>query len=192
MRLAKLILALTAATVTLAAYTTTASANHLSSSTQTFRATWSRFEYIGGFGTITCSLTLEDSLHSRTISKTAGLLMGAITRASVGPCASGSATVLQASLPWHVQYAGFRGTLPAIPSITTNIIGFAYQIREPTFGAGCLLRSSATSPATGTYNLVSGSVTSVTLGGSIACGEFATLSFGGTSTTNSAQTITLI
>lgn len=191
MRLAKLITAATVATLTLAVVTTTASANHLSFSTQTLRATWTSFEFIGGFGSIKCSLTLEKSLHSRTITKTPELLIGAITRASIGPCSSGSATVLQASLPWHVRYASFAGTLPTISSVTTNIVGLGFQIREPTFGITCLLTSTASSPATLKYNLTSGSVTSVTLGGSIPCGSF-TGSFGGTSTTNSALTIRLI
>ena len=191
MKLAKLLIALTTATITLAAYTTMASANHLSLSTQSLRATWTSFELIGGFGTIRCSLTLEKSLHSRTINKTVGSLIGFITRASVGPCPQGSGTILQASLPWHVQYAGFTGTLPTIGSVRTNIIGLAYQLREPSFGITCLATSTAASPATLTYNLTSGSVTSVTLGGTIPCGSF-TLRFGGTSSTNSAQTITLI
>lgn len=191
MKLCKLLLAVVGATVLLGALVSTASANHLSSSTQTFRGTWARAEFIGGFGTVSCSLTLEGSLHSRTISKTAGLLMGAVTRASVGPCSAGSATILQASLPWHVRYASFAGTLPTISSITTNVIGSAFQIREPTFGITCLSTSTAESPSTGTYNLNSGSVTSVTLGGSIPCGSF-TGRLGGTSNSNSAQTITLI
>lgn len=191
MRLAKLIFALITATVTVAACATVASANHLSSSTQAFRASWSSFEFISGFATIRCSLTLEGSLHARTISKTPELLIGVINMASVGPCSAGSATILQTSLPWHVRYASFTGTLPTISSITTTIIGFAYQFREPFEGITCLLRSTATSPATVSYNLTSGSVTSATLGGSIPCGSF-TPSFGGTSNRNSAQTITLI
>ena len=191
MKLAKLLIALTTATITLAAYTTMASANHLSLSTQSLRATWTSFELIGGFGTIRCSLTLEKSLHSRTITKTPELLIGFITRASIGPCSSGSATVLQATLPWHVRYASFAGTLPTISSVTTRIIGLAYQFREPSFGVSCLLTSTATSPATLTYSLTSGSVTSVTLGGTIPCGSF-TATFGGRSTTNSALTIRLI
>ena len=191
MKLCKLLLAVVGATVLLGALVSTASANHLSSSTQSFRATWTSSEFIGGFGTVHCSLTLEGSLHSRTINKTVGSLIGFVTRASVGPCPSGSATILQATLPWHVQYAGFEGTLPRISSIRTNVIGSAFQIREPSFGITCLSTSTASSPSTGTYTLTSGSVTSVTLGGSIPCGSF-TGSLGGRSSSNSAQTITLI
>lgn len=191
MRLIKLIIAVAAATVVLAACTTTASANHFSSSTQSYSTSWTSAEFIGGFGTVKCSLTVEGSLHTKTGNKTAGALIGFVTRASLGPCPSGSATILQASLPWHVQYATFTGTLPTIGSIITNTLGVAYQIREPTFGITCLTTSTASSPVTGRWNLSSGSVTSVTLGGSIPCGSF-TGSLGGTSSRNSAQTITLI
>ena len=191
MKLCKLLLTVVGATVLLGALISTASANHLSSSTQSFSARWTSFEFIGGFGSMRCSLTLEGSLHSRTINKTPELLIGFITRASIGPCPSGSATILQASLPWHVRYASFAGTLPNIANITTRIIGLAYQIREPSFGITCLLTSTAASPAAATYTLTSGSVTRITLGGSIPCGSF-TGSFGGSSASNSAQTITLI
>lgn len=191
MRFRKVLISLATAVAALAAFASMASANHLSFSSQTLRATWTSFEFSGGFGTIRCNLTLEKSLHSRTINKTAGLLIGAITRASIGPCASGSFTVLTESLPWHVQYASFEGTLPTIVSVTTNIIGLALQLREPTFGITCLMRSEASHPARLIYNLRSGSVTSVTLGGSIPCGSF-TGTLGGSSATNSALTITLI
>lgn len=194
MRLAKLHIALATTIATLAACTTIASANNLSISTQASRATWTSFEFGGGFGTFRCNLTLEGSLHSATIAKVVGLLMGAITRASVGPCSSGSMTVLTATLPWHIQYAGFAGTLPTISSITTNTVNWAFQIQEPTFRATCLVRAEAAHPATGTYSLTSGSLTSVTLGGSIPCSGAinVTGTLGGRSTTNSAQTITLI
>lgn len=191
MKLCKLLLATAGATVLLGALVSTASANHLSSSSQSFRITWTSAESIGGFGTIKCSLTLEGSLHSRTITKTFGLLIGAINRASLGPCSEGSATILQASLPWHVQYASFTGSLPSITNIRTNLIGFSIQLREPTFGITCLSVSEAGHPATNVYSLTSGSVTSVTLGGTIPCGSF-NGSLGGASHTNTAQTITLI
>ena len=191
MKLAKITVTLTIATATLAACITTASANHLSSSTQSYSSRWTSAEFIGGFGTVHCSLTVEGTLHTKTSTKTAGALMGFVTRASLGPCATGSATILQASLPWHVRYASFEGTLPRITSISTNAVGVAWQIREPTFGITCLTLSTAASPVTGQWNLTSGSVTSVGLGGSIPCGSF-TGSLGGRSTSNSAQTITLI
>ncbi len=178
MKLYKLVFAVVGATVLLGALVTTASANRLSQSSSTLRATWTAAEFSGGFGTVRCSLTLEGSVHTRTITKTSGLLIGYITRASVGPCASGSATVLTASLPWHVRYNSFSGTLPSISSITTNVVGSAFQIKEPTFGITCLATSTATEPSTGTYTRESGgTLTSVGLGGTIetSCGIRGTL-----------------
>jgi len=192
MKLCKLLLAVVGATVLLGALVSTASATHLRSSTQSFRATWTRSEFTGGFVAARCNLTLEGSLHSATINKTAGSLIGYITRASVGPCESGSATVLTATLPWHVQYASFTGTLPSsIATIVTHVIGAAWRIREGGFSINCLTTSSAGEPSVGTYNLTGGSVTSVTLGGTTNC-EGINGTLRGTSATNSAQTITLI
>lgn len=190
MRKIKLSLAAVSAVVALFALVGVASANDLSVSSQSMRATWTRAEFIGGFGTVVCAFTVEGSMHTATTTKTAGALVGFVTRASVGPCPSGSATVLTATLPWHVQYASFTGTLPTIASVTEDIFG-AWSIREPTFGITCLVRPTASSPNTATFNLNAGSVTSVTLGGSIPCGSF-TGTVGGTSATNSALTITLI
>lgn len=194
MRRIELSLAAASATVVLFAVVGVASANDLSVSSQSMRATWTRAEMMGGFGTVTCAFTVEGSMHTRTTTKTAGALLGFITRASVGPCAIGSATVLATTLPWHVQYSSFAGILPDITSIVANIIGAKWEIREPSFGSTCLLASSASSPNTATFSLASGSVTSATLGGTIPCtGEInGNFRVGGRSSTDSALTVTLI
>jgi hypothetical protein len=190
MKLSKLLLAVVGATVLLGAFVSSASATRLSSSTQTISANWARMNFSATFGTVECAVTLSGSLHSRTITKTRGSLIGLITDARVGACARGEAQVLTATLPWHVQYESFAGTLPTITSITTRVIGSSF--RAGFFGIGCLSRTEAANPATGTYNLSAGRVTSVTVGGRIptSCGDVGTLS--GTSTSNTAQTITLI
>ncbi len=194
MKLCKLLLAVVGATVLLGALVGTASARNLRSSSTTFRATWTSAEFAGGFGTARCNLTLEGTLRSATITKTANGEIGSVTASTIGTCPQGSATILKETLPWRVQYASFTGTLPAISAIKTNVIGSAFQIREPTFGITCLAISSTTNPSTGTYNLntTTGRVESVTLGGTVPtnCGASGTLS--GRSSTNSAQTITLI
>jgi len=192
MKNVKILIALTSATLTLAALTTTASANHLSSSTQTFRTTWSVFEFAGGFASLKCSLTLEGSLHSRTIAKVLGTLIGSITRASIGPCQTGSATVLTATLPWHIRYNGFTGVLPDITRLKETITNFQLRIGEGVFGITCLARAEPNEPADAVYALNgSHAVTSWTLGGTINC-EGISLTLSGSSTTNSGQTITLI
>ncbi len=178
MKLSKLILATAGAMLLLAALVSSASANRLSDSTTTLRATWTTAEFSGGFGTIRCALTVEGSLHSRTFTKTAGALVGYVTSASVGACSQGSATILAATLPWHARYASFTGTLPSITSTTANIVGVAFDIREPVFGISCLALSTAAEPATGVLNReAGGAYTSVTLGGTLetSCGIRGTL-----------------
>lgn len=194
MRSVKLSIAVVSATFVLFALVGVASANTLSVSSLAMRSTWTSAEFIGGFSTIRCAFTVEGSMHTRTTTKTAGALVGFITRASVGPCPSGSSTVLTATLPWHVQYSGFTGTLPSINSVIESIIDSKWSVREPSLGATCLVTATASSPNTATFNLTSGSVTSVTLGGTIPCtGAInVTGTVGGRSGTNSAMTVTLI
>jgi len=191
MRLKKTLLTLAAAAIMAAALAATASAAHLRLSAQTLRSTWRSAEFIGGFSSLSCNLTLESSFHSATLTKTTGALIGYITRASIGPCPAGSATVLTATLPWHERYKSFTGTLPNIAGIVTNVIGMAWRIREGGLSINCLATSTATEPATLTYNQINDAVTSVSLGGTIPC-EGISMSLKGTSSTNSAQSVTLI
>ena len=195
------LLALASAAIMLSALASAASANHLSTSTRTARATWTAMEFIEPFGqTVRCPVTLEGTLHSATISKTPELLVGFITRATVGTnsCSGGSATVLQETLPWHLRYAGFTGTLPNMTAVIINTIGSAFRVRGP-FGT-CLFTSTTTQPTRGTYSLnTSHAVTGVAVSGTITsnegCGPFGeriTGSLRGNSATNTAQTITLI
>ena len=57
-------------------------------------------------------------------SKGVGSLIGYITQAILRPCATGTASILRETLPWHVRYAGFSGSLPNITSLTVHAIGF--------------------------------------------------------------------
>jgi hypothetical protein len=155
--------ALLAAITILAALTSTATAGRLSSSSQTLRGTFARMSFGGGFGTTECAVTLEGSLHSRTIAKTNGALIGYITRAILGTCPRGSATILTASLPWHARYASFSGTLPNITRINDTISGVQFGIREPVFGVTCL---GSGGTVTGSFTReASGVITSATAGG---------------------------
>jgi hypothetical protein len=195
MKLYKLLFAVVGATVLLGALVSTASANRLRNSATTTRATFASAEFSGGFGTTRCSLTLEGSLHSATITKTPEALIGYITRASVGPCPSGSATVNTSSLPWHVRYESFTGTLPNITTFKTKVFGAEWSIRE-TFGITCTVSRTAEN-TTGTYALTSGVITRVDLGGSIltSCGTRGTLSGSGSVVvpgTTTRITVTLI
>jgi hypothetical protein len=178
MKLSKLLLAVVGATVLLGSLVATASAGRLSSSSQTLRATFREVRFSGGFGTTVCNVTLEGSLHERTIAKAANNLIGYITAAAVGGCTQGSATILRETLPWHVRYQGFTGTLPAITTIVTRVINSSFQIREPVFGITCLARATEATPTIGTYNReASGALTTARISGSVPtnCGAEGTL-----------------
>jgi hypothetical protein len=170
MKTLKLILAAVCAALVLGAAVSGASARNFSSTSQTFRETFREVRLNLPFGITNCQMTLEGSLHSRTIAKVVGSLIGYITAARLGPCAAFTFTVLAETLPWHVQYAGFAGTLPSITRLRTDIIGFSYRIGEPR-GVTCLLRSSTTEPARLEYSVgAGGTFTEVELGGAIRVG----------------------
>jgi hypothetical protein len=181
----------TLAILTIAALTATASAGRLSASSQTIRATWANVGFTGPFGTLECEVTLAGSLHTRTIAKTRGALIGFINRAELRtPCRRGAATMLRETLPWHVQYDSFAGTLPNITAIATRVIGASFQINE---GFICLARTTAATPAIGVFNREAGGrITNVRVGGRIPTNCGLEITLGGTSTTVDPLTITLI
>ena len=150
MKLSKLLLATLGATVLLGALVGSASATRLASSSTTLRSTFREVTFSGAFGHIVCQVTLEGSLHSRTITKTVGSLIGYITAANLGTCATGTATILRETLPWHAQYNSFTGTLPAITGITIRVIGAKFRVREPLLT--CLATSTTENPAIGTFS----------------------------------------
>jgi len=197
MKLSKLLLAVMGATVLLGALVSSASARNLSSSSQTNTALWRRMDFAGGFGTIECEVRISGSLHTRTFTKTVGSLIGYITEGTVLRCARGSATINRASMPWHVRYRSFGGTLPIITSKSGTIVGVEFTIREPVFGITCTVRRE-TSSTIGTYTISSGIVTRAAPSGTSRCSEFeATLAGSETNVTTTLTgttriTITLI
>ncbi len=174
------ILSLASATALLCVLTSAASANRLSSTSRTLRASWRTLEFIPPAGeTVRCPVTLEGSLHSSTITKVAGALIGYITRASVASasCSGSHWTVLTGTLPWHIRYRGFAGTLPNITKLETTLIGFAILV-EGTFGVECLYLSTTTEPLninyarnTTTHALASAEVTGE-INSTTGCGIF--------------------
>jgi hypothetical protein len=138
--------------VLLAVCVGTASANRLSFSTRNFRTTWTSLEFRTSEGTTTvrCAVTMEGSYHSATISKVAESLVGYITRVAVRrPCTGGTVWAMNGdanevlggnvrnTLPWHVLYDSFTGTLPNIRGAVFEIPEASYLIRESTFGLLC-------------------------------------------------------
>jgi hypothetical protein len=162
---------MTAVLVVLGALASAANARNLSISDQTVRATFRELEFSGGAGTTRCAVTMEGSFHARTVEKTLERLVGYLTRVTLGACATGTATVLAETLPWHVQYNGFTGTLPAITTVRAKIVGMAFRIREPGFGVACLARTTAAEPSHIAFNREAGGVyTSGVTGGTIRTG----------------------
>ncbi|MGN6189050.1 MAG: hypothetical protein ACTHOE_09135 [Conexibacter sp.] len=163
------VLSAVAATVLLALLASTASAARLESSSQTLRTAFTSLRFRETFGSTTdCAVTLEGSLHSRTIQKVAGTLVGYITNAALGACAAGTATILTETLPWHLRYLAFSGTLPNITRIIFNLIGFAFRFRFPT-GSNCLARSTPEEPLIPTFerSVTTRELTGAELGGTI-------------------------
>src|SRR5436853_5582788 len=116
---AKLGLTALVAALLLSAAVTTASARTLSASTQNIRVTWRSLEFVSPVVTVRCQITLEGSFHSRTIAKIERSLIGHVTRVTVKTesCTNGQPTAETSSLPWHITYEGFRGTLPRIEEV---------------------------------------------------------------------------
>jgi len=54
------------------------------------------------------------------------------------------------TLPWHVQYQSFAGTLPRISSVRITIVGFAFLINVS--GVNCLYQSTQVNPQVGRFN----------------------------------------
>jgi hypothetical protein len=78
---------------------------------------------------------MEGSFHTQTIRKVEGALLGYISRASNGACRGGSATITQTSLPWHITYEGFRGTLPRITELIVLLRNVNF--RDTVLGVNC-------------------------------------------------------
>lgn len=150
-KLQRTLLGLASAAVLLAALVSTASARNYSTTNQSLRATFREFRFVLPGATTNCQLTIEGSFHHRTAAKVIGSLVGVLTRVTLGPCASGTATILQETLPWHALYSGFTGALPNITTLRANLPNAALRVREAG-GIACLARSSVAEPVVGTFD----------------------------------------
>lgn len=194
MKFGKTLFAIVGATMLLGALASAASARNLSTSNQTLRASFREVRFTLPFGTVNCSITVEGSFHQRTQAKVAGSLVGYITRGDLGTCSSGRVTVLRETLPWHIRYSSFSGTLPNITSLRANIIGVSFRISDGIIF--CLATTTAAQPAIVTFvREAGGAVTTVELGGTIltSCGSEGafTSDRGPVTVLNSASRITI-
>lgn len=190
----KLVLGALAATVFMAFAVSSASAKRIELSNQTFRAIWTLLAFIGEEAGIrvSCPVTLEGSFHSKTLSKVVNALIGYVTKAFVRgentACNNtGSATVLGTTLPWHLTYESFTGTLPTITGITVLLVGAAFRV-HPNGAPECLAGTTSANPGQGIINAVSNVVQTlkadptkkIPLGGSFICELAGNSSFEGT------------
>lgn len=122
-----------------------ASASRLSISNRNLTRAYLPSLRFGAFGITAadCAVTLDGSFHSATLAKVNRALIGHISLASVGTCVTGSATVLRETLPWHLQYGGFLGSLPT-PRPIVRTIGISFRL-----SSGCLARSTEEAPSRG-------------------------------------------
>jgi hypothetical protein len=167
----------------LLAATGLASASRLSVSNRNIRWTFARYTSNNAGIEISCELTLEGSFHSNTITKVRGTLIGHMNRTSVRSGCSGGwgdMRFLNESLPWHITYQSFSGSLPSITAVTVDVIGFSWNYRG--LGGGtCLYRSTTAGPARWILNreaggLITGVRADETIavpfaGGEITCAE---------------------
>jgi hypothetical protein len=139
----KLILAALTASLLMGLAVSSATAGRFSTSNTRFRVTWNELRFFSDEAAFeqTCRVTLEGSFHSATVRKLPGTLIGAITRGIVdsancrGILEPRRATVLQETLPWHLTYESFAGTLPDITSITVLLRRYDFQISAFLLGA---------------------------------------------------------
>jgi len=148
------------AAMLLASALSAASARNLSVSNNMFRATWSRMEFQSSLVTVRCQVTIEGSMHSRTIPKISGLLIGSVTRIDIkeASCTGGTARPDRPP-PWHVTYEGFTGSLPTIA--TVRFLAQRFQFAIASMGVTCKY-GNATDTVTNTLILnASGEATNI-------------------------------
>lgn len=124
-----------------------ASAGRISIDDLDHRVSWSPMTVRTAVGSVRCPVTLNGSFHSGTITKTVDTLIGVITSARVNgaACTGGRFTFLGGSLPWHVRYKSFSGTLPRITALGASIVGLSMQVERE--GVNCLLTTDTAAAA---------------------------------------------
>ncbi|HEX7291735.1 MAG TPA: hypothetical protein VF250_11480 [Conexibacter sp.] len=164
-----LLIAVMCSAIIAAACASTAAGRNLELRGTTFRAQFESLVLRTDSETL-CHVTLEGSFHSRTFAKVLGSLIGYVTTARLGTCGEGRATILTVTLPWHVTYAGFAGTLPNISEFATHVIGLSLSTQNRL--AVCLVTTTAGEPVSMRFLrfLESGALRDVELLGSIRTG----------------------
>jgi hypothetical protein len=122
-----------------------AAARRFALNNQSWVSVWTNIEVEAAGFNVRCPLTLEGSFHSAIIEKVSGALIGYVTNAQirVSVCTGGSVTILSETLPWHIRYDRFMGTLPNITGIRIQLVGAALAIEnsEP-----CIINTTEREP----------------------------------------------
>ena len=151
----KLLLAATSAAITLSFAASLAHARRLWFSASRFQAIWTPITFEAeGLPAVRCPVTMEGSFHSASISKVSGLLVGYVTSAKVngtraGCNNTGSARVNTETLPWHVRYLSFVGTLPTITGISLATVGEDFNVDPEGATPNCRVRTTSANPVKG-------------------------------------------
>jgi hypothetical protein len=135
-----------------------------------------------GGATITSSLTLTGSLH-RLSPKIIGLLAGVATgcRAALGEASFGvrAAITCELTLPWHIRYNGFEGTLPNITALRLILLNMSFRVRDLVGGMvfNCLYQGDQNARASGraANEIDRNAVIEMTLNSTDCAGRTATL-----------------
>jgi hypothetical protein len=110
-------------------------ANRLGISESRRRIAFDPLSIVPAFGsTVRCHVTLEQTYHSRTLTKSSGSLAGYIARAEVGVCDAGRMRVHTETLPWHRTHVDYRGLLPNITSVSEGLLGARVETQGEIFG----------------------------------------------------------
>lgn len=148
-----------ATTVTVLTFAGSVSANKLSVNATRQRIVFTPISILtSGGNIINCNVTIEQGFHSATLAKVAGSLIGVYTQAANSPCTGGRVTIHIPTLPWHMRYSGFGGTLPNINIMYQSILGLSARI-QPTGSIACTMRSTVENPARFAANVSAGGAT---------------------------------
>jgi hypothetical protein len=159
----QIIIAALIAACALAAIVGTANARRLALNENHILSHFRALTFEGGIGApVVCAVSIEGSFHSRTLEKVARALIGYISEVRVKrPCSGGEAWALTAqegrpeSLPWHILYERFIGTLPNITGIELTLDNAAFLVSIPGI-AECLFKATTTNPMKGIVNREAG------------------------------------
>lgn len=141
------------------------SANRLGLNETGIRVTYSPLSFVPSFGTTArCNVTLSESYHSRTLTKTADSLIGYINAAAASSCTSGNVRMNVESLPWHLKYASFSGTLPSITAIDEYQGRISFEVHGEIFGIRVVCRYTTPVGSASKVRESRGAITSQTPG----------------------------